>query len=151
MCFPSLASTRAPASRSFSAASSAEAVPRRQDEVVFRKVRVEADPDTEAGEIRIGQRLVHRRLSGSPKSLKVKVSTWSAASGNAFRNSGITPSGSIRRASAGTPGMTATIFPFPPHGKAGRRPRRVGDDLRPLREEGLFGVVFRPAKPAFLE
>ena len=93
--FPSLASTLDPASRSFSRPRP-QRTPAPSGQGGSRKVRVETDPDPEARKIHIGHRLVHRRL-GSPKSLKVSVSTCSAASGNAFRRRGSPP----REASAG--------------------------------------------------
>ena len=119
---------------------------RGQNDVVFRKIRVETDPHAKAGEIRIGHRIVHRRL-GEPEELESKGLYMEGGLRKRLPEKRNHPPNEHPLRLGGDARNDGDNPPLPPQGKTCCRPRRVGDDLRPLRKEGLLGVVLRPAEP----
>jgi len=115
----------------------------RQDQVILREIRVEPDPDTEAGQIGIGHRLVHRRLGETEelegKRFHVQRSLRECLTkqrDHLFKEHPPRLGGNTRD-NRNDPSLTTQR-------KACRRPHRVGDDLRPLGENSLLGVIFSP-------
>ena len=124
--------------------------PHRQDDVVLREVGVEADRDPEGREVRIGHRVVHRRL-GDPEELEGRSLHMERRLRKGLPEKRDHP---FRKHPAGLGRDPRNDRDDPsraPHGKPRRRPRGVRDDLRPFREIGLLGVVLRPGEAALLE
>ena len=123
---------------------------RRQDNVVFREVRIKADADAEAGRIEIRQSLIDRRLG--------KAEGLDRADGHMLRRFREFPPQNREDPFGQHP------FHFPGHARndrnhlalllqreAGRRSHRIGDHFRPFGKVRLLGIVFRPVKAVFFK